>query len=117
MGIEEHQGEALSVLDAAYARACVVVAPDLLALAQARIDWLVADGPVPPDVVTERDTDVVAVLDQMLIDVAGLDDDTVLRAARHFDDGVLADLVTASYVMEARTRLRICASRLIPDAA
>ena len=43
--------------------------------------------------------------------VLGRDDDTVRRAAGHFPDGGLADLVMASYIVEARTRLRIASDR------
>ena len=62
--------------------------------------------------VDERGRDVVALLEQMLIDVANLDDATVRRADRHFAPGQLADLVMTSYVLEARTRLRLACSAL-----
>ena len=53
----------------------------------------------------------------MLIDVSQLDDDTVRRASAHFPDGGLADLVMASYIVEARTRLRIASDRLLGGSA
>lgn len=106
----------MALLDAADQRARGVVDPSLLALAQAHIEWLVADGPEPPPPADERDADVAAVIDQMLLDVAGLDDAVVRRAGRHFADGGLADLVTASYIIEARTRLRIVGRRLLEAA-
>jgi hypothetical protein len=111
--LREHQPEAMAALDAAYARAAQVVDPTLLTLAQAHIDFLVADGPVPPSALEEREADVAAVIDQMLIDVARVDEDTVGRADRHFGPGGLADLVMASYILEARTRLRVAGSRLL----
>lgn len=64
-----------------------------------------------------RSTDVVAVVDQMLMDVSRLDDATVRRASAHFPDGGLADLVMASYIVEARTRLRVASDRLLGETA
>jgi hypothetical protein len=113
MTVLDQQAEALALLDAAAVRARVVVDPTLLSLVERRIDWLVADGPEPPAPADERESDVAAVIEQMLIDVARLDDDTVRRADRHFQPGGLSDLVTASYVLEARTRLRIAGERLL----
>lgn len=103
----------MAALDAAYARACAVVDPGLLAAVTARIEWLVAGADEPPVPVDARSADVVAVIDQMLMDVSRLDDDTVRRASAHFPDGGLADLVMASYVVEARTRLGIASDRLL----
>ena len=117
MGIEHEQAEALALLGAAEARARVVVDARLLDLAQSHIEWLVGDGPEPAPPADEREADVAAVIDQMLLDVAGLDDAVVQRAGRHFPDGGLADLVTASYVIEARTRLHIAATRLLEESA
>ena len=62
---------------------------------------------------TEREADIAAVVDQMLIDVSGLDDATAARAARHFDEGGFADFAMAEYIIEARTRLAIASSRLL----
>jgi hypothetical protein len=107
----------MTALDAAYERACVVVDPELLAAVTARIDWLVAGAPEPPPLADARAIDVAAVIDQMLMDVARLDDDTVRRAAGHFPDGGLADLVMAAYIVEARTRLRIASDRLLGGTA
>lgn len=117
MTLQALQPDAMAALDAAYARACAVVDPDLLDAVTARIDWLVAGAPEPPALDDERAIDVVAVVDQMLVDVARLDDDTVRRASAHFPDGVLADVIMASYVVEARTRLRIASSRLLGEPA
>ena len=111
--LREYQPEAMAALDAVSARAADVVDADLLAMAQARIDHLVASGPVPVPPRDEREADVAAVIEQMLIDVASLDDATVQRADRHFAPGGLADLVMASYVLEARTRLRVTGDRLL----
>lgn len=61
--------------------------------------------------------DVAAVVDQMLVDVSGLDDDTVRRASAHLPDGGLADVVMASYIIEARTRLRVASDRLLGGTA
>ena len=113
MTLREYQPEAMAALDAVSARAADVVDADLLTLAQARIEHLVASGPVPVPPRDEREADVAAVIEQMLIDVASLDDATVQRADRHFAPGGLADLVMASYVLEARTRLRVTGDRLL----
>jgi hypothetical protein len=86
-------------------------------LLQAHIDHLVADGPIPASPRDERDADVSAVIDQMLIDVAGVEDEVVRRADRHFPEGGLADLVMASYILEARTRLRVVGARLLGGGA
>ena len=107
------QPDAMAALDAAYERARVLVDPDLLAEVTARIEWIVAAAPEPPTPADARAAEVAAVVDQMLMDVSQLDDDTVRRAAAHFPDGGLADLVMAAYIVEARTRLRIASSRLL----
>ena len=106
----------MTALDAAYERACAVVDPDLLAAVTARIEWLVAGADEPPAPADVRSADVVAVIDQMLMDVSRLDDDTVRHASAHVPDGGLADLVMASYIVEARTRLRIASDRLLGGA-
>lgn len=111
--LEELQAEPLAMLDAALARAADVVDPRLLALAQERIDAILVGVPVPEALGDDRERDVAALIDQMLLDVAGVDDATAQRAARHFAPGGLSDLVTASYLLEARTRLGIAGDRLL----
>jgi hypothetical protein len=111
--LREHQPEAMAALDAAYDRARAVVDPDLLSLAQGRIDHIVAGDPAPASPRDDLSVDVTAVIDQMLIDVAGVSDGTVRTAGGHFADGELADLVMASYIVEARTRLRLMGDRLL----
>ncbi len=111
------QPDAMAALDAAYARARAVVDPDLLAAVTARIEWTLSGAAEPPAPADHRSVDVAAVVDQMLMDVSRLDDDTVRRASAHFPDGGLADLVMASYIVEARTRLRIASSRLLGGSA
>lgn len=113
MTLRALEPEPVAALDAAIARAEQVVDPALLAGARARITHIVADGPSPPPPADEREAAVYAVIEQMLIDVAGLDDDTVLRASAMFADGEFADLVMASYAIEARTRLDVTAARLL----
>lgn len=113
MTLRDLQPEPLAALDAVLARAAEVVDPGLLSLAQSRIDHLVAGEPSGADPVDARGIDACAVVDQMLIDVASLDDATVVRAGAHDRDGVLADLVMASYALEARTRLRLMSDRLL----
>lgn len=115
--VSELQPEASSALDAALARAREVVDPADLALAQSTIDCMLGHGPDPSPASDERTADLTAVVEQMLIDVASLDDATALRAARHFPDGGFADFVMASYVIEARTRLRLASDRLLGGAA
>jgi len=103
----------MAILDAAYARACEVVDPELIRLAQSRVDRALSLSTIPEPELSERDADVAAVVDQMLIDVSRVDDATALNAARHFDEGGFADFVMAEYIIEARTRLAIAGARLI----
>jgi hypothetical protein len=107
------QPEAVDLLDATIARGASVVDPSLLEGVRQRIAHLVADGPQPRDPVDAQQAAVFAVIEQMLIDVSALDDETVRRAAAPCADGVLADLVMTSYAIEAQTRLTIAADRLL----
>lgn len=113
MTLRALQPEAVAELDATIARARAVVDPALLAGAEERIAWIVAGGPQPSAPRDERETAAFAVIEQMLIDVARLDDETVQAAAAQLPEGGLADLVMASYALEARTRLEIAAGRLL----
>ncbi len=113
MTLRRANPEALDALDAAYARAVEVIGPDLLTLVTDRINMALRDADPSCVVTTDRDRAVCAVVDQMLIDVARMDDATVERAASYFSDGALADLVMAAYIIEARTRLSIAADRLL----
>ena len=103
--------EPLEALEAAIDRGCEVVDPALVAVVTATIEATLMGAP-RPEPVDEAQRDVLALVEQMLIDVAGLDDATVQRADRHFAPGQLSDLVTTSYAIEARTRLRLAATRL-----
>lgn len=111
--LRQLQAEPLAELDAAYARAVEVVDPSLLTLVSDRIRVTLADNRPVCSAETDRDRAVCAVIDQMLIDVAGIDDATVQHAASFFPDGQFADLVMASYIVEARTRLQIVSARLL----
>ncbi len=113
MTLRARQPEALDLLDATVSRAEQVVDPRLLAMARACVECHVADGPQPPEPVDEAEAEVRAVIEQMLIDVSRLDDATVQRAASRLPEGALADLVMASYAIEARTRLRVASDRLL----
>ena len=115
--LRELQPESMALLDAAYARAVECVDADLLALVTDRITVTLTDARPECSAESDRDRAVCSVVDQMLIDVAGLDDATVEAAARHFPDGEFADLVMASYIIEARTRLGIAAERLLGGVA
>ena len=117
MTLQEFQPDALAALDAAYARAQVVIEPVLLAEVTARIEWTLAGAPEPGPPADARAAAVAAVVDQTLIDVSQLDDDTVRQASAHFPDGGLADLVMAAYIVEARTRLRLASDRLLGCSA
>ena len=117
MSLVDHQPEALAALDAVLERAQEVVDPSLWALVRQRIEHTVADGPQPDAPSDDREAAACGVVEQMLIDVAGLDDRTVQAAAAHFADGDLADLVMASYAYEASTRLRVAGSRLLGTGA
>jgi hypothetical protein len=113
--LRDLQAEPLALLDATIARARDVVDPDLLALVTDRIAMALEDAPALFEVTTDRERAVCSVVDQMLVDVGGLDDATVQLAASHFADGELADLVMASYAIEARTRLQLASTRLLGD--
>jgi len=111
--LRDLQAEPLALLDATIARARDVVDPDLLALVTDRIAMVLEDAPALFEVTTDRERAVCSVVDQMLIDVAGLGDTAAQQAASHFADGEFADLVMASYVIEAQTRLRLASARLL----
>lgn len=101
------QPEPMAALDAVIARARIVVDPDLLDLIEQVITHHVADGPSPRAPRNACEEDVLAVVEQGLLDVATMDDGLVREAARHFPEGGLADVVMASYACEARTRLQV----------
>jgi len=111
--LRDLQAEPLDLLDATIERARAVVDPSLLALVADRIAMTLTDAPAQVAVSTDRDMAVCSVIDQMLVDVGGLDDATVQQAASYFTDGELADLVMASYAIEARTRLQLASMRLL----
>ena len=113
MALVDHQPEALAALDRVLDRARDVVDPRLWSLVTQRIEHTVADGPEPDAPADEREAAACAVIEQMLVDVAGLDDSTVRHAAGVLGGGMLADLVMASYSYEAATRLRVAGSRLL----
>lgn len=112
MALTDLQPAAMADLDAAYARAVDVVDPYFLFLAEARIEAMLTGVPSSVVLVTTQDLEISELVDQMLIDVANVDDRMVKRASRYFDDDGLADFVMASYIIEARTRLRIASERL-----
>jgi len=111
--LRDLQPEACADLDAAYARAIEILDPDLLAVVIDRISVLVTGARPQCSPRSERERAVCAVIDQELIDVAGLDDDVVREAAAHFPDGHFADVVMAAYVIEARTRLQVASTALL----
>lgn len=113
MALVDHQPEALAALDAVLERARTVVDPRLWSLVTQRVEHTVADGPEPDAPSGDADAAVCAVVEQMLVDVAGLDDATVRRASDAIGGGALADLVMASYAYEASTRLRVAGTRLL----
>jgi hypothetical protein len=110
--VDRLQAPALAALEIAHQRACAVVDRDLMALLTAHVEHTLADGPAPAAPMDDRERDVAAVVDQMLVDVSAGTDQIVQRANRHFPDGGLADVVMAAYIVEARTRLRVAAERL-----
>lgn len=113
MTLLQLQPEPLALLDATIDRGRAVVDPALLDLAEQCIRCHVADGPPPRAPRDDREAAVAAVIEQMLVDVAGLDDYTVRSAAAFFPDGGLADVVMAAYAIEARTRLEVASAALL----
>jgi len=113
VSLVDHQPEALAALDAVLDRARAVVDPRLWTLVTQRVEHTVADGPAPDEPADGREAAACAVVEQMLVDVAGLDDDTVRHASEMLGGGTLADLVMASYAYEAATRLRVAGTRLL----
>lgn len=113
MALVDHQPEALAALDRVLDRARAVVDPGLWSLVTQRIEHALADGPEPAAPADEREAAACAVVEQMLVDVAGLDDSTVRHASDVLGGGTLADLVMASYAYEAATRLRVAGSLLL----
>ena len=117
MTLRDLQPDALEALDAVVARAREVVDPDLLRGAQDRITWLVAGGPEPAPAQDPSAAAAFAVIEQELMDVARVDGDVVRSAADAIGGAQLADLVMASYALEARTRLEVAAARLLGGAS
>lgn len=113
MPLIDHQPEALAALDAVLERAQQVIDPRLFRLACQRVDHIVADGPQPDAPVDAREAAACEVIEQALLDVAGLDDAIVRHASGYFADGELADLVMGSYAYEASVRLRVAGNRLL----
>lgn len=111
--LRQWQPEPLELLDAAQRRAEAVIDPDLLALVRDRIAVALTGARPSCTAVSDRELAVCSVVDQTLLDVAGLDDATVERACAYFAEGELADLVMAAYILEARTRLQLAADRLL----
>lgn len=113
MTLRDLQPDAIEALEAVLARAADVVDPTLMDLVTDRISVTLAGESPTCEASTDRERAVCAVIDQALVDVAGLDDETVRHASSYFDDGELADAVMAAYVVEAHTRLRIASDRLL----
>ena len=85
------------------------VDPRLLDLTTARVALLlgVDPGPEPvPPAGDDRERACVALVDQMVIDVTGVDDELVLRVADHLGDDGAATFVAAALVVEQRVRMR-----------
>ena len=117
MTLVDHQAEALAALDAVLDRCRAVVDPHLWVLVTGRIERMLADGPAPDAPSTDAEAAACAVVEQMLLDVASLDDDTVHDAVALLGGGVLANLVMASYAYEASVRLRVAGGRLLGPVA
>ena len=113
MTLRDLQPEAMARLEAALARADDAVDPRLLAVARSCIECHVAGAPTPLPSARPDEAAVQEVVEQMLMDVSGLDDQAVRRAADLLPDGELANLVMASYVNEAAARLRVASDRLL----
>lgn len=114
---DELQPEAMQAFREVVFRAREVVDAELLGLIEHRISSTLGHSMADLDVsnppLTPRDIDCLALVDQMLIDVSAMTDETVFAAARHFEPGGLSDLITAAYLTEARIRLEICAGLLL----
>ena len=85
------------------------VDPRLLDLATARAALLlgVEAAPEPvPAAGDDREGACAALVDQMVIDVTGVDDGLVQRVADHLGDDGAATFVAAALVVEQRVRLR-----------
>lgn len=85
------------------------VNPRLLDLATARVALLlgVDAGPEPmPPAGDDRERACVALVDQMVIDVTGVDDELLRRVADHLGDDGAATFVAAALVIEQRVRMR-----------
>ena len=115
MTLEDLQPDALAAFDAARARAAELIDPGLLRAVRERITATL-EGPSAPDRNCEasaREIDCLALVDQMLIDVSSMSDETVAAASRHFAVGGLWDFVAAAYLMEASIRVDIASARLL----
>jgi hypothetical protein len=113
MTLRQQQPEAVALLDQVQRRAEACVDPGLLAFVRSRVEHLLADGPPPGEPADDRARAVAGVVDQMLLDVASMDDATVRAADAYFVPGGLSDVIVASYAWEARTRLLVASDRLL----
>jgi hypothetical protein len=113
--LEDLQPDALAAFDAARARAAELIDPGLLRAVRDRVTATL-EGTAGPSRDYEpgaREIDCLALVDQMLIDVSSMSDETVAGANRHFAAGGLWDFVASAYLMEASIRLDIASARLL----
>ena len=93
----------------AHDAAIETVDPRLLDLATTRVALLLGvdagTEPVPP-AGDDRERACTALVDQMVIDVTGVDDELVRCVADHLGDDGAATFVAAALVIEQRVRMR-----------
>jgi len=128
-------------LETANTQSWAVVDPDLLELARLRVAGMIgstqgrarrsaaaraaglaedkiaalAQWPSDPRF-THREQDCLAFVEQYVMDVAGMSDEQVAVAERHFDGGGFRDFVTALYITEVTLRLELAGDALLQPA-
>jgi len=106
--------DVLTHVDAAHQGATDIVDADLLTQCERRICELLGVTSEPADA---GDSAAIAAclafVDGYMLDVAGLDDDTVTTVREHLGDDGLADFVAALLVVEQRYRMALAFQQVL----
>lgn len=110
--------DVLTHLDAAHQGAADIVDADLLTQCERRICELLGVTSEPAEA---GDSPAIAAcltfVDSYMLDVAGLDDDTVTAVRDHLGDQGLADFVAALLVIEQRYRMALAIQQVLEVAS
>ncbi|MBL6630111.1 MAG: hypothetical protein ISP33_05345 [Ilumatobacteraceae bacterium] len=110
--------DVLTQVDAAHRGARDTVDADLLTQCERRICELLGVASAPADAQDSAAiTACLAFVDGYMLDVAGLDDDTVTAVQDHLGDQGLADFVAALLVVEQRYRMALAIQQVLEVAS